>query len=113
MATDRAKIRNSRLDRMRDMESEGIPRAHIARELGVSRQMVSKALGRMEKEVEVVKEMHIYCDPDNFETVADIALSLGLTKRGGNKSGGGNVGKIIDQIGAGKLQLVPVTEGAP
>lgn len=109
---NRIRIRDQRRERMRELDEEGVPRAQIARELGISRQAVTKALGPMERDSETkVKEMHIYCDPDYFQSAADIALSLGLTKRGGNKSGGGNVGKIIDMIGSGKMELVPVDTG--
>ena len=93
---------------MRDLDEQGVPRAQIARQLGIPRQVVTRILGpKFSREEGNVREYHIYCRPENFDDVANMARDFGLTNRGGQKAGKGSIGKLIDAIAEGRFVIAP------
>lgn len=90
-----------------ELDEQGVPRAEIARRHDVPRQVITKLLGPREKPPGKADEFHVYCRREAFDDVSTIAKDqFGLTHRGGPHAGEGSIGKLIDAIAAGEIELV-------
>jgi predicted DNA-binding protein (UPF0251 family) len=101
-------VSRERLEKWRGLELEGVSRTEIARRYGVSRQLVCQKLGKIEGRG-LRKETHVYVIPEAFEKVAKMAAERGLRHNGGDNAGQGSVGKLIESIASGRIELVDVT----
>jgi hypothetical protein len=99
-------MEDPRAQRMRYLEQEAKwTRAQNAREFKVSRQRVTKILGKLPREArDYPRPMHnIYADNEPFMAARDVARSLGYRLKTGENAGEGSVGLMVEAIGKGEL----------
>lgn len=102
-------IHFERKQKMQALEAAGWTRKAIAEHEGISRQRVTQILGPADKS-ENQKEYHHYINENSYEKVMGIAKKLNLFLRSGKNIGKGSVTKLIEQIGEGRLTVVPTSD---
>lgn len=82
----------------------GAPVAHVARKAGRSRHTVAKAVADVPRPERRERERRtLWVVPEWFDEVAKIAKRLGLVNVHSEAAGEGSPGKLLDEIGSGRI----------
>ena len=105
----RVEITPEMVEAWRRREAEGVSRRQISRDTGISLYRIMRAMGPKPQQVSYGPRQRqtIHSMPDLMHRAADFAKRLGYIVRTGEHTGMGNVGLLIDAIGAGDVVVLP------